>query len=40
MYRPTGPIVVKAAVLTVVENLHAAGVSKLYSGSLDSWPKV
>lgn len=40
MYRPTGPIVVKAAVLTVVENLHAAGVSKLYGGSLDSWQKV
>ena len=40
MYLSTGPIVVKAAVLTVVEKLHAAGISKLYSGFLDSWPKV
>ncbi|EIE27586.1 hypothetical protein COCSUDRAFT_11014, partial [Coccomyxa subellipsoidea C-169] len=35
-----GPIAVKAAVLTVVEKLHAAGVSKLYSGSIDSFSKV
>lgn len=35
-----GPILVKAAVLTVVEKLQAAGISMLYSGPLDNWSKV
>ena len=29
-----GPIAVKAAVLTIVERLHAAGVTKLYEGPI------
>lgn len=31
---------VKAAVLTVVERLHAAGIGRLYSGWPQTWPEV
>ncbi|KAK9815322.1 hypothetical protein WJX72_001696 [[Myrmecia] bisecta] len=35
-----GPILVKAAVLTIVEKLHAAGLGKLYTGPLHSPSEV
>lgn len=34
-----GAILVKAAVLTVVERLHAAGIGKMYSGWPQTWPQ-
>lgn len=30
----------KAAVLTIVEQLHAAGISKLYAGPIQDWKQV
>jgi hypothetical protein len=36
----TGPIVVKAAVLTTVEKLQEAGISKLYTGHIWDWQQV
>lgn len=37
---PAGAILVKAAVLTVVERLHAAGIGRLYSGWPQTWQQV